>query len=426
MVSEAQKLGALVRQHRLAASLSQAVLAERAHLSVATIAALERGRSSRPRPATVLLLAEALGLSPQEQAALIDAANRDENPRGAHAVIAQMAFDPLALPNNLPRAITDFVGRDRDLAEVQRSLSEMRLVTLTGPGGVGKTRLAVEAASLLARCPSRYTDGIWRVELAPLTDGLQVLRAVASALGIQEVPGQPVLEAVIGWLRGRRALLVLDNCEHLLAPCAATISAVLESCPDVTILATSREALNVAGEVVWRVGPLNADTDGLQMFVSLAARSSPEFQLTSEVRSAVIRVCERLDGLPLAIELAAARVNALSVEEIENRLDQRFVLFDTSRRTSLPRHRTLRALVDWSYELLPADEQSLFQHLSVFSGGWTLDAAKAVCGAGLDVLPLMLSLVDKSLVQVDQHRGRSRFRLLETLRVLRRRQIAGG
>ena len=319
--------------------------------------------------------------------------------------------------HNLPPPLTSFVGRQRELLDVRRALAEARLVTLTGPGGVGKTRLAVELAGQLAEASARpYAAGIWRVELAPLADGVLVPRAVASVLAVQEVPGQPLLQSVLGWLHAREVLIVLDNCEHLVAASGALASALLEACPGVTILATSREALNVAGEVVWPVGPLEANSDGLQMFVDRAVVAAPDFGLTSDSRSAVLRVCQRLDGLPLAIELAAARVNALSVQEIEQRLDQRFALLSAGRRSSPPRHQTLRALVDWSYELLTAEEQRLFQQLSVFSGGWTLEAAEAVCEPAPDVLALLLSLVSKSLVQVESQAGRSRYRLLETLR----------
>ena len=239
---------------------------------------------------------------------------------------------------------------------------------------------------------------------------------MASVLGVQEVPEQPVLETLLRWLRARKLLMLLDNCEHLVAACGAVASALLEACPGLTVLATSREALNVAGEVVWPVEPLEADSDGLQMFAALAALASPAFRLTSDTRSAVIRVCQRLDGLPLAIELAAARVNALSVGEIEQRLHERFALLSAGRRASPARHQTLRALVDWSYGLLTAEEHGLFKQLSVFSGGWTLEAAEAVCDPPGDVLALLVSLVDKSLVQVERQAGRSRYRLLETLR----------
>jgi non-specific serine/threonine protein kinase len=393
------------------------VLGERAQLSVATVANVERGRSAAPRPRTVLVLADALGLAPTQRAALIAAATRGSKANEVQLEGAPMMAAPPQVRHNLPPPLTSFVGRERDLAEVRRSLFEARLVTLTGPGGVGKTRLALEVAGQLARSGDpRYAAGIWRVELAPLADGAQLLRAVASVLGIQEVPTQPLLESVLKWLRARQVLLILDNCEHLVASCGVTASALLEACPGLTILATSREALNVAGELIRPLGPLEADTEGLEMFAGLAALASPAFRLTLDTRSAIIRVCERLDGLPLAIELAAARVTALSVEEIEQRLDQRFALLTAGRCTSPPRHQTLRALVDWSYELLTDAEQSLFQQLTVFSGGWTLEAAEAVCEPAADVLALLLSLVDKSLVQVEQQPGHSRYRLLETLR----------
>jgi predicted ATPase len=365
----------------------------------------------------VLFLADALELTPEERAALIDAATRASKANWVQPEGAPVVPVPPGMRHNLPPPLTSFVGRERDLADVRRCLSEARLVTLTGPGGVGKTRLALEVTGQLARSGGpTYAAGIWRVELAPLVDGALVPRAMASVLGVQEVPGQPLGESVLRWLHARELLLILDNCEHLAAACGAVASALLEACPGLTILATSREALNVAGEVVWPVGPLEADSDGLQMFAVLAALASPAFRLTSDTRSAVIRVCQRLDGLPLAIELAAARVNALSVEEIEQRLDQRFALLTAGRRSSPPRHQTLRALVDWSYELLTAEEHSLFQQLSVFSGGWTLEAADAVCEPAADVLALLVSLVDKSLVQVERQAGQSRYRLLETLR----------
>jgi non-specific serine/threonine protein kinase len=204
--------------------------------------------------------------------------------------------------------------------------------------------------------------------LAPVADGALVPRAVASTLGVFEVPGEPLLETVTSWLHARDLLLILDNCEHLVAACAATAHALLRASSGLTILATSREALNVAGEAIWPVGPLAADSDGPALFADRARAASPTFEITAHNRSAVVRVCQRLDGLPLAIELAAARANALTVEEIEKRLDQRFAMLTTGRRSSPPRHQTLRALVDWSYELLTAEEQGLLQQVSAFSG----------------------------------------------------------
>jgi predicted ATPase/transcriptional regulator with XRE-family HTH domain len=415
----ARGFGALVRQHRLAASLSQEDLAERSRLSVATIAAIERGRSKTPRPATVLLLAQALGLTDEEWARLIDAvAHRRPSPATSHFESRVAVSSPVAIRHNLPPSLSRFVGRREDLAHVQHALAGARLVTLMGTGGVGKTRLALEVARHIAGCDApRYPAGIWRVELAPVADGGSIARALTAALGVREVPGREPLETVTQWLRKRRLLLLLDNCEHLISDCADVVSALLEECPGVSILATSREALNVPGEVVYPVRPLEADSDALELFADLATRISPGFVLTPDNRACTIRVCQRLDGLPLAIELAAARVNVLTVQEMEHGLDQRFVVLGPARRPSTPRHQTLRALVDWSYDLLSPPEQQLFQQLSVFAGGWTLDAAADLCGEGTaTVLPLLGNLVEKSLVQVEQRDGASRYRLLETLR----------
>jgi predicted ATPase/DNA-binding CsgD family transcriptional regulator/DNA-binding XRE family transcriptional regulator len=402
--------GELLRRHRLAAGLTQAALAEQARLSVRAVADLERGARRFPYPDTAQRLAESLRLTAPERAALLEARRR------AHSASDLDAPLPITGQRMLPVALTSFIGRECELAAVQERLHATRLLTLTGPGGVGKTRLALEVAGLLTRGSKLCVDGVWQAELAPLADGGQVPRALASSLGVREVPGQPVLETVSRSLHARHMLLILDNCEHLLAASAAAADALLRALSGLTILATSREALNIAGEVVWPVGPLPADSDGLRLFADRASAASPSFEITSDTRSAVVRVCQQLDGLPLAIELAAARVNAFTVDEIERRLEQRFALLTAGRRTSPTRHQTLRALVDWSYELLSVEEQQLLQQVSVFSGGWTFEAAEAVCEPTVDVPGLMPSLVDKSLVQVEQRAGQSRYRLLETLR----------
>jgi len=331
---------------------------------------------------------------------------------------------------NLPRQLTSFIGREREMAEVKRLLRTARLLTLTGTGGAGKTRLAIQVAGDVV---GAYADGLWMVELGALSDPARVPQAVASALGVREVAGRPLLEALVDYLKGRRLLLVLDDCEHLVAACAHLTETLLRACPDLQILATSREVLNIAGEVTFPVPSLSVPDpqpvfslehlvlyEAVRLFVDRAMLAQPAFALTARNAPAVAQVVRRLDGIPLAIELAAARVKVLPVEQIAARLDDRFRLLAGGSRTTLPRHQTLRAAIDWSYELLPEKERAVLRRLSVFAGGWTLEAAEAVCaGDGVeasDVLPLLTQLVLKSLVLTEEQVGGVRYRLLETVR----------
>ena len=332
--------------------------------------------------------------------------------------------------HNLPVQLSSFVGRDRDLAEVQRSIGDRRLVTLTGFGGVGKTRLALEVAGSLL---DRYLDGVRLVELAALVDPLLVPHAVASALDLAEQPGRSIDDVLVAALRTQEMLLVLDNCEHLLDASAALVERVLRTCPDVRIIATGREALGIGGEVVWPVAPLElpaeaiavdrADRYGaLRLFLERCRVRKPDFASTEQNLPATIEICRRLDGIPLAIELAAAWIPSLSVDELATRLDDRFRLFTGGSRTALPRHQTLRALVDWSYDRLLAEEQTVLRELTVFAGGWTLAAAEAVCtGAsggdrGASPIELLGRLVAKSLVVADDRAGATRYSFLVTIR----------
>lgn len=333
--------------------------------------------------------------------------------------------------HNFPLQLTSFVGREREQAELRRRLAATRLLTLTGAGGIGKTRLALEVAGALV---DGHADGVWLVDLAPLADGALVPQAVASALGVRELPGRPLTEALADALRAREILLLLDNCEHLLPACAPLADRLLRACPRLRILATGREALGIAGETAWRVpslalpeSPAVASLEQLRryeavrLFVDRARAALPCFALTERNGPAVAEVCRRLDGMPLAIELAAARVALLAVDQIAARLDDRFRLLTTGSRTAPTRQQTLRAAIAWSYDLLTAREQRLFDRLAVFAGGWTLEAAEAVAGGdGIeadDVLELLGRLVDKSLVLVDPGEpGPVRYRLLETLR----------
>ena len=340
-------------------------------------------------------------------------------------------------PSNLPLQLSSFVGRERELAEVRRLLQDTRLLTLTGPGGCGKTRLAVVAANELL---GRFEDGVWLVELAPLADPSLVPQAVASTLGVRERPGSSLAVALSDYLRTRKLLLILDNCEHLIDACAEIAEAWLHSCPGLRILATSREALGITGEVAWPVPSLSLpdlrrlpDIESLpryesaRLFVERTAAVRPDFTLTEQNASAVAQVCYRLDGIPLAIELAAARTKVLSVEEIAARLGDSFRLLAAGSRTAMPRQRTLHATMDWSHKLLGQKEIVLFRRLSVFAGGFTLDAAESICtGEELqrdEVLELLSQLVDKSLVVAQERDGAARYRLLETVRQYGRERL---
>ncbi|MCC7207775.1 MAG: tetratricopeptide repeat protein [Anaerolineae bacterium] len=329
-----------------------------------------------------------------------------------------------AFPNNLPVQLTSFIGREREKADVWQALSSARLLTLTGVGGTGKTRLALHLA---ADVLSSFPDGVWLAELAPLAGPDLVLQAVAGALKLRRTPGMPLLDLVTDYMRGKSLLLILDNCEHLIDACARLAEHLLRHCPQVKILASSREPLGIAGEVTYTVPSLAlpdstartpaalADYEAVQLFVERAKAVAPRFALTASNAQAVAQICLRLDGIPLALELAAARCKLFSAEQIASRLSDRFRLLTGGSRTALPRQQTLRALIDWSYDLLSEPERALLRQLSVFVGGWTFDAADAVI-PDLDVLSLLEQLVNKSLVVVEEQHGQARYRMLETIR----------
>jgi len=331
-------------------------------------------------------------------------------------------------PNNLPQQATTFIGRESEIADVKKALGTTRLLTLHGAGGIGKTRLSLHVA---ADVLGHYPDGVWFVELAPIIDERLVPQAVASVLGVKEEAGRPVSEALARYVADRHLLLVLDNCEHVVHACATLVELLLKSGAYVGILASSREPLRVSGEVSFPVRALavpapqdNVQVDDLLQFAALrlfaerAAAVQPAFRLTDENAASVAEICQRLDGIPLAIELAAARVRSLSAQNIAARLNDRFGLLMGGSRTALPRQQTLRALIDWSYDLLSDKERVLFRRLAVFTGGWTLEAMEGVCASGeiteAEVLDLLSDLVDKSLVMVVAEGGR--YGLLETVR----------
>jgi predicted ATPase/class 3 adenylate cyclase len=342
-----------------------------------------------------------------------------------------------ATPNNLPQQVTSFIGREKVLAELRRLLAGTRLLTLTGSGGCGKTRLCLQVA---ADSLERFPDGVWLVELAPLSDPGLVQQTVATVLSLKEELGRPIRQTLTDYLKDKRLLLLLDNCEHLLDGCARLADVVLRQCPDVTILASSREALGIGGEQAYRVPSLSlpdpkqthtpasvAPFEAVQLFSERALLVRSDFQVTDRNAATLAAICRRLDGIPLAIELAAARVRSLSVDEINRKLDHRFSLLIGGSRAALPRQQTLRALLDWSYDLLNATEQALFCRLAVFAGGWTPDAAEQVCvGRPVEkkgILDLLTFLTDKSLVVVEERDSATRFRMLETVRQYARERL---
>src|SRR5688572_27724109 len=311
------------------------------------------------------------------------------------------------MPPSVPVPLTTLLGRERELAETERLLGKTRLLTLTGAGGSGKTRLALELAR---RAVDRFDEVVW-VDLACIADPELIPEQLLESLGLREVADVRDVDVIIEALRPRHALLVLDNCEHLVDACASLAESILRRCEGVSMLATTREALGIPGEQTWLVPPL-AEPDAMQLFAERARAVSPSFALTDENTPAVSRICLRLDGIPLAIELAAARVKVLSVEQIAARLIDAFRLLSSGSRT-MPRHRTIRETIDWSYRLLSEDEQTLLRRLAVFSGTFSLAAAEEICTC--DVLSLLAALVDKSLVLREDH-GDTRYRLLETVR----------
>ena len=331
-------------------------------------------------------------------------------------------FPPLRTTNtsaaqHLPNQLTTFVGRGAQMDEIRALLTENRLVTLTGAGGAGKTRLAIEVA---ARMTSHFPDGVWYADLAPITHPEVVPVAVARALGLPDQPGCSITDTLLRYVRDRHMLLVLDNCEHLLEACAALVTDMLGACSRVTVLATSREPVLVSGEVNWGVPSLSLSEEAIDLFADRARRARPDFAMNDGNIATVTEICRRLDGMPLAIELAAARVRALSLDEIAGSLHDRFRLLTGGARTAVRRQQTLRASVDWSHALLTESERVLFRRLATFMGGFDLDAAQAVAGATeverFQVLDQLSLLVDKSLVVAENAAGATRYRLLETVR----------
>jgi predicted ATPase/DNA-binding XRE family transcriptional regulator len=423
--------GELLREFRLAANLSQETLAEQAGVSVSGISALERGTRRAPHRDTVALLAGALGLCSADRRRLQDAAVRISTPRQRGV---RPAGSGVSADHNLPLSLTSFHGRTRELRELAEAISEHRLVTLIGAGGIGKTRLALEASRGIIE---RFADGVWYVELAPVSDPAFVVQRIASTLGIALRGTSEPSIAWIGQLVEKQLLIVLDNCEHVLGAAATAAQQILERCPDLRVLATSREALRIGGEYVVRVDPLAVPASVVDrpltladvrasaaatLFLDRARHVVPTLKIGDDAAACqmLADICARLDGMPLAIELAAARMNALTLSTLLRSLDGRFHVLTTGARTALPRHQTLRALIDWSHDLLSEPERRVFRRLGIFANGWTLEAAQAICIDETvdpsELLVILSSLVDKSLAVANPTPSGIRYGMLETTR----------
>lgn len=429
----ASAFGVLLRRYRVAAGLTQEALAERARMSAAGISTLESGKRQTPQSQTVDLLADALGLT-AGQRVTFSAARRVS--RSSNVVwMGGIDFAAERVQNNLPQSLTSFVGREQEIADISALVRQHRLVTLTGAGGVGKTRCALEVG---ARLLDLFSDGVWFVDLAPLRDATLVAAAVLRAINLSDAPNRPALETSITYLKRKSVLLIVDNCEHVIEEAATTAEALLMACPGVKILATSRALLRTGGERAHRLPSMSSppakslrtfrasDVDAyasLALFVDRARAADDRFRVTNANAPIIAEICRRLDGIPLAIELAAARVTVLPVKALSEQLERRFAVLTAGERTALPRQQTMRALIDWSYDLLSPEERRLFEVLSVFAGGCTFDAAVAVSvgpeNASDDtardhVFGLLSSLVDKSLVQADVGSAEPRFLLLDS------------
>jgi predicted ATPase/DNA-binding XRE family transcriptional regulator len=422
------RFGSLLRRYRERAGLTQERLAERAGLTANAIGALERGERRRPYPHTMRALADALGLSDDERATLTTTGPGHEL-APAPAAGSTRSPDAPATETHLPPQLTSLVGRTTEVRIVEQLLlrADVRLLTLLGPGGVGKTRLAIEAA---AASQEHFADGVVFVPLASLESPELVLPTIARVVGLQEIGGATSAQTLIRWLREREMLLILDNFEHMLAA-ARAIAELLLACARLTLLVTSREPLNIRGEQVYPVPPLACpridvditvaellQSDAVRLFVQRAQAVRPDFALANANGMAVARICARLNGLPLAIELAAARTMLFSPAALLARLEDQLQVLTGGARDLPARQQTMRATVAWSYDLLAPAEQRLFRWLGVFTGGAGLDAIEAVCGAHTagDSLDLIASLVRKSLVQREEQDNQPRFGMLETIR----------
>jgi non-specific serine/threonine protein kinase len=428
--SESDSFRELLHRYRVDRGLTQEELASRSGLSTRTISDLERGEKTRPHAPTVDLIAKALKLSAVERDDLEAARRRGDRGVGSRSQSLSPEPDISEPYDGLPVSLTPFVGRETEVARIKQLLARSRLVTLIGPGGCGKTRLALQVASELY---NSYPQHVKFVDFQSVSDAAVVPETVARALDLSDAAGQSVVSGILRSLGAKHILLIFDNCEHLLEASGRIVDAILSNCPRVTILVTSRAPLAIAGEARWRVPSLRvpqADAgspidqvlqyDAIRLFVERAQAVDPEVELNAQNKQAVIDICRRLDGMPLAIELVAARVSAMAIGEIAARMDNVFRMLSGGSRSADPRQQTLQATLNWSYDLLGDDDKALFCRLSVFKGGFTLEAAEVV-GAAVDlprdaVFSVLVHLVDNSLVNTEKSGEMIRYSLLETIR----------
>jgi predicted ATPase/DNA-binding XRE family transcriptional regulator len=424
-----ENFGRVLRCLRAAAGLSQEELAERAHLSVESVSALERGRRKSPYRETVRMLADALDLSDAARRELEAAARR---PRSSAAHVLSYDSADQAPPidqtrRHLVRPLSTFLNRTRDLDDLAALLANYRIVSIVGAGGIGKTRVAIELGWRLA---DRYRDGIWFVDLAPLGDESVVARSIVTTLDIPVADGQVAADALVHHLDRRDALLIIDNCEHVVSQVAALLDAVMPPCGHLRVLATSREPLHIEGERVYRLPPLESPTatwdrsakeslefPAVALFVDRASAANAGFAYTDAAAGPSVDICRRLDGIALAIELAASRTAVLSPRQILVALEEHFDVLGGGRRTALPRQQTMREAIRWSYDRLSAPERSLFRRVALFAGGWTWELLSRLPGAGeAETFDMLAALADKSLVVADVGQTATRYRLLEPMR----------
>jgi predicted ATPase/DNA-binding XRE family transcriptional regulator len=397
--------GMWLRQRRRELDLTQQAFADQVGCARITLSRIEAD-TLKPSRELALLLLEKVGIPESERESWV----RFARGQGGMPSQGQSVSVPKPL-TNLPTFLTSFIGREKEQADLSKLIDKHRLVTLTGSGGTGKTRLSLQVA---LEQLGNFKAGVWLVELAPIRDAAFIVSTIASVFNLREGQGLPLLNTVMDYLRAKEVLLLLDNCEHLVEASAQIANQLLLTCPHLKIIASSREALGIDGETVYRVPSLNQD-EAIRLFAECATKTEPHFHMTDKNASFVAQICSRLDGIPLAIELAAARVKIFTPQQIAERLDDRFQLLTSDSRIALPRQQTLRALMDWSYLTLNEMEQHTLRGLAVFSGGWTFEAAESVIGES-EALSGLSGLVNKSLINVEEQDGKSRYTFLETIR----------